>query len=64
MADQPIMTEVEIDPAIGAVEIKITARLEDEDLTLDYLERSNQVPEHRTIWFFRSSARLTSAATR
>jgi len=52
MADQSIKTEVRIDPLIGAVEIKITARIEDEDLILDYLKRSKEEPETRTIYFF------------
>ena len=52
MADQSVKTEVAIDPRIGAVEIKITARIEDEDLILDYLERRREEPEARTIWFF------------
>ena len=52
MADQSIKTEVRLDPRIGAVEIKITARIEDEDLILDYLKRSREEPEARTIWFF------------
>lgn len=34
MPAEPLKTEVHIDPAIGAVEVKITARVEDEDLVL------------------------------
>jgi len=52
MSAQQVKTEVQIDPAIGAVEIKITARIEDEDLILEYLKRSELEPESRTIYFF------------
>src|SRR5690349_9552862 len=52
MAEPSVTTEVTIHPLIGAVEIKITARIEDEDKILDYLKRTDQAPEARTIYFF------------
>ena len=48
----PLRTEVRIDPAIRAVEVKITARVEDEDLVLKLLEQSGEEPEARTVYFF------------
>ena len=52
MPGEPLETEVQIDPAIGAVEIKITARVEDEDLALRILEQRGDQPQGRTIYFF------------
>lgn len=52
MPGEPLKTEVRIDPAISAVEIKITARIEDEDLAIRILEQSGEEPEVRTIYFF------------
>jgi len=52
MAGEPLKTEVRIDPAIEAVEVKITARIEDEDLILDFLKRRGEEPQSRTVYFF------------
>lgn len=52
MSSEPLKTSVQIDPAIRAVEVKITARIEDEDLVLALLEKSHEEPESRTIFFF------------
>ena len=52
MTSEPLRTEVHIDPAIRAVEVKITARIEDEDLVLRLLRQSGEDPETRTVYFF------------
>ncbi len=52
MPDNPLKTEVQIDPAIRAVEVKVTARIEDEELALKFLKKSGEEPETRTIYFF------------
>ena len=52
MTGEALKTEVQIDPAIQAVEVKITARIEDEDLILDFLKRSGEEPQSRTVYFF------------
>jgi len=52
MPDRPLKTEVQIDPAIQAVEVKITARVEDEDLVLGLLKDRDAEPEERTVYFF------------
>jgi hypothetical protein len=52
MPDEPLRTSVTIDPAIRAVEVKITARVEDEDLVLALLARTKEEPESRTVYFF------------
>lgn len=52
MSEQAARASAEIDPAIGAVEIKISARVEDEDRVLAMLARSGDVPEQRTVYFF------------
>lgn len=56
MPDRPLKTEVQIDPAIQAVEVKITARVEDEDLVLGLLKDRDAEPEERTIYFFDTPA--------
>ena len=43
---------LEIDPAIQAVEIKITAQVHNEELVRAALERSGEEPEHRRVFFF------------
>jgi hypothetical protein len=43
---------LEIDPAIQAVEIKITAQVNNEDLVRAALERSGEEPENRRVYFF------------
>ena len=43
---------LEIDPAIQAVEIKITAQVHNEELVRAALERSGEEPEHRHVFFF------------
>lgn len=43
---------VQIDPAVRAVEVKITARIQDEDRVLALLARANEEPESRTVYFF------------
>jgi len=52
MPDEPLKTQVQIDPAIGAVEIKITARIDDEELALRLMKQSGEDPKTRTIYFF------------
>jgi hypothetical protein len=52
MPDEPLRTAVQIDPAIRSVEVKITARIEDEQVVLRLFERSGEVPQTRTIYFF------------
>jgi len=52
MPYEPLKTEVQIDPAIRAVEVKITARIQDEDLVIRLLKQSGEEPETRTIFFF------------
>lgn len=52
MPGNPLKTEVRIDPAIQAVEVKITARVEDEDLVLGLLKERDEEPEERTVYFF------------
>jgi hypothetical protein len=52
MPSEPLKTAVQIDPAIRAVEVKITARIEDEDIVLRLLKQSGEEPETRTIYFF------------
>ena len=47
MPDKPLKTQVQVDPAIQAVEVKITARVEDEDLVLGLLkDRGEEPPAH------------------
>jgi hypothetical protein len=52
MADDVIKTEVQLNPAIRAVEVKLTARIEDEDLVLELLKDTGEEPEERTVYFF------------
>ncbi len=52
MADEELARSVQIDPAIGKIEVKITARVEDEDRVLALLARSRAEPESRTVYFF------------
>jgi hypothetical protein len=52
MTEKPLRSEVKIDPAIGAVEVKITARVEDEDLVLGILKERGEEPQERTVYFF------------
>jgi hypothetical protein len=52
MTEKPLQSEVKIDPAIGAVEVKITARVEDEDLVLGILKEQGEEPQERTVYFF------------
>ena len=52
MADDVIKTEVQLNPAIRAVEVKLTARIEDEDLVLGLLKESGEDAEERVVYFF------------
>ena len=52
MSTESVRTEVQLNPAIRAVEIKITARIEDEDLVLGLLKRAGADAEERMVWFF------------
>jgi hypothetical protein len=49
---QDLHKTLEIDPAIRAVEVKITAQVNDEDLVRAALERSGEEPQHRRVYFF------------
>ena len=51
MTSEPLKTAVQIDLAIRAVEVKTTARIEDEDLALGLLKQSGEDPEARTVFF-------------
>src|SRR6478609_2287616 len=44
--------EIQIDPSVGAVEVKITARAEDEDLVSAALDDIGVEPDRRRIYFF------------
>jgi hypothetical protein len=44
--------QLEIDPAVGTVEMKITARARDEDEVLEALEQAHIEPEARDVYFF------------
>lgn len=44
--------QLEIDPAVGTVEMKITARARDEDEVLEALEQAEIEPEAREVYFF------------
>lgn len=50
--DEPLKTELRIDPSIRAVEVKITARIGDEGTVLALLEGTGEEPEKRTVYFF------------
>ena len=52
MAKSDLQREIRIDPAIGAIEIKITARAADEDAVRKALETADIEPESREIWFY------------
>jgi hypothetical protein len=52
MAEPSPRVSADIDPAIGAVEIKISARVEDEDKVLAALAKSGEEPQRRTVYFF------------
>ena len=52
MPDDGLRSEVVIDPAIEAVEIKVTARVSQEDEALELLKSTGEEPETRTIYFF------------
>lgn len=56
MAEPAPRASAQIDPAIGAVEIKISARVEDEDKVLAALTKSGEEPERRTVYFFDTPA--------
>ena len=52
MADESMRAQLEIDPAIGTVEMTITARARDEDEVLEALEQAHLKPEARKVYFF------------
>jgi hypothetical protein len=52
MADEQPQQSKRIDPAIAAVEIKITATEADEDTVLALLDKRADEPEDRTVYFF------------
>jgi hypothetical protein len=52
MADDVTRAQLEIDPAVGTVEMKITARAKDEDEVLEALEQAHVEPEARDVYFF------------
>jgi hypothetical protein len=52
LADESTRAQLEIDPAVGTVEMKITARARDEDEVLEALERAHIEPEAREVYFF------------
>jgi hypothetical protein len=52
MADEETRAELVIDPAFRTVEMKITARAQDEDEVLEALERADIEPESREVYFF------------
>lgn len=56
MAEPTPRASADIDPAIGAVEIKISARVEDEDKVLAALTKAGEEPERRTVYFFDTPA--------
>jgi len=47
-----VQRTLELDPAIQAVEVKITAQVKDEALVRKALERSGEKPEHRQVYFY------------
>jgi len=47
-----VQRSLELDPAIQAVEVKITAQIGDETMVRQALERSGEEPEHRRVYFF------------
>jgi hypothetical protein len=52
MPSDDLKRTVEIDPSIGAIEIKITARAKDEDVVRGALEAQDVEAEEREIYFF------------
>jgi len=52
MQDDGLRSEVRIDPAIEAVEVKVTARVSEEDEALELIQKSGEEPQSRTIFFF------------
>jgi hypothetical protein len=52
MARETLEREIQIDPAIGAIEIKITARAKDEDEVRESLESLDLEAQRREIWFY------------
>ena len=52
MAGDDLKREIRIDPAVGAIEIKITARAADEDEVRAALETADIDAERREIWFY------------
>jgi hypothetical protein len=52
MTGDTVRREIQIDPAIGAIEIKITARAADEDAVRKALETADVEAERREIWFY------------
>ena len=52
MAKSDLKREIRIDPGIGAIEIKITARAADEDAVRAALETADIEAERRDIWFY------------
>jgi hypothetical protein len=49
LADESTRAQLEIDPAVGTVEMKITARARDDDEVLDALEQAHNEPEAREV---------------
>ena len=47
-----VQRSLELDPAIQAVEVKITAQVKDEAMVRQALERSGEEPEHREVYFY------------
>lgn len=52
MADPKFLEEIQIDPEIGAIEIKITARAKDEEDVMRVLKSEHVKPESRFIYFY------------
>jgi hypothetical protein len=52
MPNDDLKRTVEIDPSIGAIEIKITARAKDEDVVRGALEAHDIEAEKREVYFF------------
>ncbi len=50
-----VQRTLELDPAIQAVEVKITAQMKDETMVRKALERSGEEPEHRQVYFYDTS---------
>jgi hypothetical protein len=52
MGDEETRAQLEIDPAVGTVEMKITARARDKDEVREALERADIEPEVPEVYFF------------